>query len=164
MSVNKKLPHVYVLPEDDANRQLAIGFHKELPWNLQRQMLVLGVARGWTKVLDQFTSVHVAEMNRCHARLMVLLIDFDEQQEARLQQVRNNIPANLTERVFVLGALNEPEDLKPIFGPLEEIGSRLAGDCRERTDITWGHDLLRHNEAELNRLREHVLPILFPST
>ena len=26
MSVNRHQPHVFVLPEDDANRQMAIGF------------------------------------------------------------------------------------------------------------------------------------------
>jgi predicted ATPase len=28
-------------------------------------------------------------------------------------------------------------------------------------DMTWGHELLRHNAGELARLREHVPPILF---
>ncbi len=45
MSVNKYLPHVFVLPEDDANRQLASGFHLQVPWDRQRQMQVL--SSGW---------------------------------------------------------------------------------------------------------------------
>jgi len=40
----------------------------------------------------------------------------------------------------------------------------MAKDCREDTDTTWGHPLLRHNTGELDRLREHVRPILFAST
>src|SRR5260370_35901009 len=138
MSANKQLPHVYVLPEDDANRQLAIGFHKEVTWHRQRQMLVLEVARGWKKVLELFGSVHVAEMNRCPARFMVLLLDFDNQQEERLQQSQSYIPAHLTEKVFILGSLNEPESLKPLLGSYEQIASNLARHCRAETNATWG--------------------------
>jgi hypothetical protein len=57
--------------------------------------------------------------------------------------------------------------LPPIFeripglGSLEAVGKALAKDCREDTDMTWGHNLLKHNTGELERLREHVRPILF---
>jgi hypothetical protein len=164
MSVNRDLPHVLVLPEDDANRQLANGFHKEVPWNRQRRMQVLEVARGWTRVLGLFGSVHVPEMHRCPTRFMVLLIDFDDQQPERLRQAQNSIPQPLTERVFILGARSEPEALKPVLGlSYEEIGSKLARDCREEADDTWGHALLQHNAEEVRRLRERVSPILFPS-
>ena len=91
---------------------------------------------------------------------MVLLIDFDGD-VARLQYVRDRIPEHLTDRVYVLGALNEPEDLKAALGSYETIGLAMARDCREETETTWGHALLRHNASELTRLREHVRPILF---
>jgi len=71
MSVNKFLPHVFVLPEDDANRQLANGFHLQIASNLQRQMQVLPVAGGWVDVLNLFESEHVAEMDRWNRRFMV---------------------------------------------------------------------------------------------
>jgi hypothetical protein len=45
--------------------------------------------------------------------------------------------------------------------PEQTIGLALAKDCRENTNATWGSDLLRHNETELKRLRQHVFPILF---
>jgi hypothetical protein len=50
MSVDKYSPHVLVLPEDDANRQLANGFHLNTDWNRSRQMQVLAAAGGRTKV------------------------------------------------------------------------------------------------------------------
>ncbi len=93
-------------------------------------------------------------------RFVVLLIDLDGKQE-RLQDVKGKIPGHLTDRVFVLGTLSEPEDLKGDLGPYEVIGSKMAQDCREDTDKIWGHNLLRHNAGELARLREHVRPILF---
>lgn len=160
MSVNKYLPHVYVLPEDDANRKLAIGFQLGDLSDL-RKMQVLNEAGGWQEVVKCFNEDHVPEMDRNAKRFMVLLIDFDEQQN-RLNTVKAEIPERLRERVFVLGAWSEPEKLKPDFGPhYEKIGSALAKDCRDNTDVTWAHNLLSHNASELERLRQHVRPILF---
>lgn len=161
MSVNREKPHVFVLPEDDANRQLATGFLLAVDWNRQRQMRVLEPAGGWKHVLDLFKSDHVPEMDRYPERRMVLLIDFDNN-EGRLQNAKDAIPEHLVDRVFVLGALSEPEALKAALGfSCETIGSKMAKDCREGTDTTWRHDLLRHNANELDRLRERVGPILF---
>ncbi len=91
---------------------------------------------------------------------MILLIDFDNNED-RLRTAKAAIPEGLADRVFVLGALSEPEALKAVLGPYETIGSEMANDCRDETDTTWGHDLLRHNAGELDRLRKHVRSILF---
>ena len=63
--------------------------------------------------------------------------------------------------MFILSVLTEPEELKGSLGSYETIGTAMAKDCREGTDTTWGHALLRHNAGELVRLRERVRPILF---
>lgn len=162
MSVNPYLPHVLVLPEDDANSRLATGFHLEIDPTRDRQMQVLRVAGGWRRVLEIFRSQHVGAMEGCPSRFMVLLIDFDEKED-RLEYARATIPDHLADRVFVLGAWSDPEALKVAMGriPCETIGSSMAKDCREDTYTTWNHDLLRHNASELDRLREHVRPILF---
>ncbi len=162
MSVNKHQPHVLVLPEDRANLQLANGFHLQVPSDRRRQMQVLRVARGWNEVLNLFKSEHELEMRRCRYRLMVLLIDFDGDKE-RLTIAKGKIPADLTDRVFILGAWTEPEALKESLGSYEKIGRDLAKDCREETDATWSHKLLRHNTSEVDRLRPHVRQILFPT-
>jgi hypothetical protein len=100
-------------------------------------------------------------MDRYPNRFMVLLIDFDGHED-RLAYAMKAIPERLTERVFILGVLTEPEDLKRAgLGSYEEIGQDLAKDCREDTDTTWGHDLLRHNSGEVDRLRDCVRPFLF---
>jgi hypothetical protein len=161
MSVNRELPHVFVLPEDDANVRLANEFHKQLDMNRLRQMQVLPVAGGWNEVLKVFESIHVAEMNRWPNRFMVLLMDFDSRAD-RMGRARSAIPQHLANRVFVLGVFTEPENLKMEFGSYDQIGSDLAADCRDGTDATWGHRLLRHNAGELDGLRERVRPFLFP--
>jgi hypothetical protein len=158
MSVNRFHPHILVLPEDDANGELANGFHMEV--SLTRQMQVLPVAGGWGKVLDQFQSDHVAGMDLYPNRFMVLLIDCDGQEE-RLDNARERIPEHLKNWVFILGVLSKPEALRQDLGSLETIGMNLAKDCREETDTTWKHDLLIHNAGELGRLRQHVGDILF---
>lgn len=161
MSVNKHLPHVYVLPEDGANRQLARGFQLDVDGAKQRQMQVLEEAGGWIAVLEHFLADHVARMASNAQRFMVLLIDFDNKQE-RLQEVKSKIPGHLTDRVFVLGTSSEPEALKTAgLGTYETIGKAMAEDCRQETSTIWGHELLRHNAGELARLRHQVRPILF---
>lgn len=160
MTVNKYLPHVFVLPEDDANRQLATGFTLNIS---TRQLQVLAPAGGWTRVRDAFVSNHVSAMERNKNRFMILLVDFDENM-GRLDQVKSKIPENLQDRVFVLGALSTPEALRQAgLGAYEAIGSLLANDCRNGTQEVWGHDLLQHNEGELTRLRNSVCDFLFPT-
>lgn len=160
MSVNRHLPHVMVLPEDDANRQLANGFQMQVDPVRLRQMRVLPVAGGWNEVLEQFLSDHAGEMDLNTGRLMVLLIDFDCN-AGRLDYAKNRIPERLRDRVFIVGAWSEPEDLKRALGSYETIGAAMARDCRDQTEIIWGHALLQHDAAELSRLREQVYPILF---
>lgn len=159
MSVNKYQPHVYVLPEDDANRQLANGFllHPDLS---ARNIQVLPEAGGWREVLKRFNSDYANGMKRYDQRFMVLLLDFDGD-AARLAEAQACIPPPLKNRVFIIGAFTQPEALRTDLGSYETIGLALAKDCRETTNATWGHHLLRHNETELQRLRQDVLPILF---
>jgi hypothetical protein len=157
MSANKHRPHVLVLPEDDANGQLANGFALDVS---TRQIQVLEPAGGWMKVLECFKSDRVKAMRISPLRFMVLMIDFDSVPE-RLDLAKTFIPDPLMDRVFVLGVWTEPEEIRADLGSYETIGMALAKDCREDTGTTWGHDLLRHNSGELGRLRERVRPILF---
>jgi hypothetical protein len=48
MAVNKYKPHIYVLPEDDANRQIANGFllHESVD---SRSIQVMPTTGGWTR-------------------------------------------------------------------------------------------------------------------
>ncbi len=149
-----------MLPEDDANTRLANAFHKYVDWNRYHQMQVLPEAGGWMEVLKRFNKDEVQGMDRWPDRFMLLLIDFDDKQD-RLDTAKAEIPARLIDRVFILGTLSEPEDLRAEIGDYDVIGSALAKDCREETDATWAHPLLQHNTSELDRLRQNVRPILF---
>jgi len=157
---NKYQPHIHVLAEDDANRQMANGFL--LGPNLNnRAVKVLPLPGGWKKTVEEFTKEYAPEMRQLRHRMMVLLIDFDDN-ENRLSYVESHIPDDLKARVFVLGVLSEPENLRTdIKKTFEEIGEALAKDCSDNTNELWGHTLLKHNKGELDRMASSVKPFLF---
>jgi hypothetical protein len=160
MSVNKYLPHVLVLPEDDANRQLANGFLLNI---VTRQVQALVEVGGWAQVRDRFVSDHIDGMRKYSDRFVVLLIDFDGHLN-RLKTMKAAIPDDLLDRVFILGTLSEPELLRQAgLGSYEVIGKGMADDCRGGTQAIWSHDLLRHNEGELARLRVAACDVFFGS-
>jgi hypothetical protein len=161
MSVNKYLPHVLVLPEDEADANLATGFSLHESVDL-RAIQILPEAGGWRKVRSLFEDVHIAEMQKNPLRHMVLLIDFDGK-DGRLDDMTSVIPECLKQRVFVIGAWTTPEDLRGQLGDLEKIGKQLAAECHQNKRDIWGHPLLRHNEEVLGRMQETIRPILFPS-
>jgi hypothetical protein len=161
MSVNSHKPHLLVLPEDDANRQIVVGFIQDARINA-RAIQVLPIAGGWRKVIESFANDHIAALQQYPGRRIVLLIDCDKD-ASRLDVIRTTcIPSDLQDRVFVLGVWSNPEKLKShVKGGFEAIGKNLAQDCVDGTNTTWGHALLAHNQTELNRMKDLVNPFLF---
>jgi hypothetical protein len=161
VSVNHYKPHVHVLPEDDANRQIANGFLLNPDVN-DRVIQILPIVGGWSKVIEEFESVHAPEMRKYSERRIVLMIDFDNHAD-RLDCVKGRIPKDLSDRVFILGALSNPEELNASLNRkgLENIGASLSKDCSDNTRKVWGHSLLKHNQTELDRMVSSVKPFLF---
>ncbi len=161
MSKDKFKKQVWVLPEDDANRQIALGFALEMSVS-DRSIFIFPAAGGWPAIRASFDREHNATMRRFPDCLMVLLVDFDGKGETRLNQVLEGVDAALKDRVFVLGAHDEPERLKTALRmPYERIGKALAKECSDGTRTTWEHEMLAHNRSELERMVPHVRPILF---
>jgi len=158
---NRYAPHVLVLPEDDANRQIANGFVLNLENN--RSIQVLPPSGGWRRVVEAFCADQVREMRNYPERRVILMIDFDRQFPDRFRCILERIPAELAARVFILGVLSEPEELNRELRHigLEKIGEALAGDCSRNTYEVWGCPLLIHNQTELARLTRDVRPFLF---
>jgi hypothetical protein len=160
MSVNKHRPHVLIVPEDDANRQIATGFVLHHRLIAGKQVQILPVEGGWSKVLAKLL-VMQSEMKTYPQRQVVALVDFDERPERR-GEFMAAIDASLHDRIFVLGAKSEPEALKKLgLGNYEAIGKALAEDCANRTSNTWAHPLLSHNTNEIGRMQASVVPVLF---
>lgn len=161
MSVNRHRPHLLVLPEDDANRVLANGFLLA-PTLRQRHVQVLPPAGGWPKVLDACLTLHVANLRRFAGFHLVLLIDFDDQVQDRTQHFTRQFPADVSDRVYLIGTGCEPERhmLKSRF---ESFGLELGMACADADFSPWNHDFLAHNSAVVQRLAANVRPFLFPT-
>ena len=163
MSVNKFQPHVYVIPEDRADEQIANGFvlHDQID---TRQIRVLQCANGWGDVLEKFEIEYIPYLRKWPVAHVVLLIDFDAQYEGRRKRFDDAIPADLKNRVFVVGAKETPEALKQALKMnFEKIGGSLAEDCYQGTVRLWSHELLSHNEPDRLHLVETVRSIVFPN-
>lgn len=161
MAVNVYKPHVIVMVEDDANRDIANGFRFDPNLNA-RNIQILNPSRGWLNLKRDFLDCHIADLQKYKDRHLVLLIDFDDQVEDRLKLFRNVIPQEVINRVYLLGTASEPEPLRKACGDsLEDVGKRLAAECFHGESDLWLHPLLAHNESERSRLNVTVRKILF---
>ena len=163
---NKYADHLLVLPEDDANRRLVNGFLTNV--NVKyRCVQVLPEAGGWRNVLSALQDPAVIRgLITFPKRRLLLMIDFDQHTEVRLQDyavLLAAMPAAVQSRVHLLGSLETPERLRADCGmQLEAIGFRLASDCPQPPAGTlWSHAHLQHNAPELARLVAQVQPFLF---
>lgn len=158
MTMNKYSPHVYVIPEDDADRQIADGFLLHPRVN-ETRIQVMPPAGGWPRVLATFQDEYLPKLHAYPHAHVVMLIDFDDQVEKRRFDFEKEIPADLKSRVFVIGTRNTPEALKKeLKRSLEAIGQALADDCAAGTAAIWDHGQLIHNDAERKRFLETVWP------
>ena len=162
MSVNKYKPHLYVIPEDDADRQIADGFmlHEHVQ---TRRVQVVEPAGGWARVLQVFTQEYLRHLQQYSEAYVVMLIDFDGTPDERLAQFVAEIPEEVRDRVFVVGPRDTPERLRQSLGRVgyEDIGHDLANECDGGNLIAWASDQLQHNEQERLRLANTVKPFLF---
>jgi hypothetical protein len=159
---NKYTPHLMILPEDDANKDIALGFqiHDTVNTNAVQ---ILPVAGGWLKAVDIFLSDLAPTMVKLKYRYVAIIVDLDRQID-RYQEIKNKIPRHLQDRVFILSTLSQPENLKSALNlPFEEIGKQVANDCFQGSDTLWQHRLLSHNLPEISTLQIHVRPFLFTS-
>jgi hypothetical protein len=163
VSVNNYRPNVCVLPEDKADESIATGFQLAINTRQYQVMPYPELPGGLKNVIRVFLETYQSLMRRYPHKNFVLLIDFDKKFPERLDEIKSKIPIDLIDRVFVIGALVEPEDLKRSLGhkSFEEIGEILAEECRANESNLWNHELLIHNQDEINRMPPIIKEILF---
>lgn len=164
MSANKYLPHLLVIPEDDANRDIVTGFRNHSSVNF-RQIQIENVAGGWKKAAETFVEEFSKSMinDKSGNRHVLIMIDFDDQ-ENRFEYVRNMIPEDLRNRVYIMGCQDEPERVRTATGlTKEKLGEALAEACSNGTDGMWENEILMHNLPELQRMRATICPHLLGS-
>lgn len=158
---NREKPHVYVIPEDKAERQIAIGFEGHYSV-INRQLQVMPVADGWRNVGKVFEKEYLPILRRYEFAHVVMLIDFDGEGEHHRNELFEAVPSEYRNRVFVVGPSQEPEDLKGATKQTyEQIGFALANDCDGNQTAMWGHEQLKHNDDQRKLLLEIVKPFLF---
>ena len=75
------------------------------------------------------------------------------------------VPEGVKDRVFVIGVLSNPEDLKRSLNKnFEQIGSQIAEGCKDSSIDFWQHTLLVHNIEEIRRLSGAFRDIFFNGT
>ncbi len=96
--MNKYHPHVLVLLEDDAYRQIANGFRLQIEkfGNLSQ---IMSLAKGWAKVRDKFSEQYEADMLKYSNRYMIMLVDADGRYDRR-ERIQTKISAVLIDRVL----------------------------------------------------------------
>lgn len=158
--VNRYLPHLLILAEDEATRAIANGFLDAT--QIGAPIYVLRAARGWGDVLNQFLTTYAAEMVKYPHMHMILLIDFDKQYRVRFADFVRKIPVALQDRVFILGALDEAESACKLSQLNKlDLGHALAQECRSSTFNHWNNIQLCHNISECNRLLVKLPAFLF---
>jgi hypothetical protein len=110
MAVNKYKPHVYIIPEDDANRQIAVGFGNYFGIS-QRSMQILPVAGGWMLAIAKLHNDYLPILKSNSKAHVVVLIDSD-QYASRIDEELDKVPDELRNRIFMLGTMPAPESLK----------------------------------------------------
>jgi len=159
--MNRYADHIYVIPEDDRDRQLADGFilHDQVK---TPRIQVMPPAGGWREVLKEFTTEYVQRLRKYGKGHVVLLIDFDGDYDNRRMVFDLEIPTDLKDRVFVIGPSLTPEDPKRAMGKnFEQIGKDLAEDCFVGTETTWNHPHLVHNDPDRRKLADFIKKFLF---
>jgi len=163
MSPNEYKPQLIVLGEDDAHRQIVDGFCLDLNVNPDRINLLQN-ARGWVNVKDEFEERYIQKLRQNVNKYILLIIDRDVYQN-RESHVRDHIPEDIKNRVFILVFNPNPESLKnlkkDIQKSFENIGKALAKDCAENKNELWNHPVLIDNKPELERMILSVKPFLF---
>jgi hypothetical protein len=156
--MNRHRPHLRILPEDDATRSLAVGFNDRAAGPIE----VLKPVRGWLHVLERFEADHLPYLRKYPAAHLVLLVDFDDDFPARAAYCQTKIPADVADRVFVLGPSTEAESLKKELGlKLGKIGENLAAECIDGSSQTWNCRQLAHNAGAVAQLVNCVKPFVF---
>jgi len=159
--MNKYKSHVFVIPEDRSDAQIANGF-VQYSGIRARQIQVLAEAGGWPKVLALFKEEYVSHLEKYPEAYAVMLIDFDGKPDERRAKFVAAIPDDLKSRVFILGPRDTPEKLRQSLGKkYEDIGNALATECDGGLNGVWSHEQWEHNSEEQSRLVDSVKPFLF---
>jgi hypothetical protein len=137
------------------------GFSTLLEIN-ERQFYVYDLARGWERGKETLLKLSKGYMREYPSSYALLIVDFDGNAH-RGSEIKNQIPEEVRDRVFVVGVLNEPVNLKNSTGmKFEQLGLQIAEGCKDSNIDFWERqELLAHNVDEIRRLSKAVRNLFF---
>ncbi len=154
MGVNYYKEHLYIILEDEKYQRIMNGVNLSLHVNAS-VIKISNFSGGWGKVFKDFQS-SISILEKFQKRHTLLLMDFDDDFESRLEEFHNLVPDELKNRVFILGIDNkESEDLARFFKcNIEEVGKKLVEDCPNGNLSNWRNIHLECNLLEIERMRQ----------
>lgn len=161
MSVNNYRPHLKVLCEDKINQDMVRGFVMGIFNVSQRIEIIQDVAGGCHKAKVLLENIWIEKLLKYPTMFLLIIIDFDKDIN-RITYMRENIPEELKDRVFILGCFDEPEKFKQYARekigskkgiPSESIGKVLFLECKDDNLELWQSEHLKHNLQEIERLK-----------
>ncbi len=159
MSINKFRPHLHVIVEDSKLADIARGFAIE---NAHRnQFDIRQPAGGWPRAEVQLER-QINELDNYSQRIVIVVIDFDNEGEQRRERFLEVVPEHLRERVIVLGPVGKCEQLTSELAiDRESIGRKLARECQEDAWESWNCTQLAHNQPSASGFRQRYIGQFF---
>jgi len=160
LSVNKFKPHLLILPEDQAVKDVVVGAVESIRVKPAANLSIEKLLGGWRKLKDRLPECEKYLGQYPEGRLL-FIIDLDRDPK-RPKEVQAWIQGEFADRIFLLSSFHEPEALqRELTGSLEMIGGTLVDDCPDDQSEAWAHSHLEHNKPELERFMASCRPILF---
>lgn len=158
MSVNREKPYLIVLFEDNAYKDLFMGFQ----FSTQRQVKQNTVYGGFKYIYLELTnndSLTLKELKKYSNAYVLAMIDadLDSQSESNIEKLKSSICTEYKERVFVVGSQYEAEDIKKTVieqGKWKSVSKKLENSCINEDCGLWQDEMLEHNSAEIARLKK----------
>ncbi|MDO4223899.1 MAG: hypothetical protein Q4D05_07730 [Acinetobacter sp.] len=157
MSVNRYQNYLMVLFEDNAYKDLFLGF--DFAWH--KQIELKPVYQGFDDVYLQLTyhnSLICKELAKYPTAYVLALIDgdLDSQSESKIEQLKNAL-TQYQDRIFIIGSKYEAEHIKRAIieqGKWKTVGQKLGQSCKNEACALWQNEMLAHNQAEITRLKQ----------
>ena len=157
--MNKFKPHLFIVPEDDADRQIAVGFQMHL--EAKGEMQIVDVARGWLKVVGVIKDEYVPLLKNNLNSHVLGIIDCDKDVD-RIAEQLENFPEDIRNRIFLLGVNENPQEFKRSAKMhFAEIGEKLADECYKDELDLWNHEMLSYSSSEALRAKDVLRELVF---
>ncbi len=158
MSVNHYKKYLIVLFEDRAYKDLFLGFNFSRKQQIRQEPILQGFDDVYFR-LTNHQSLTLQELKKYQAAYVLACIDadLDSQSKSKIDQLKQVLPTEYKERIFIVGSKYEAEHIKQAIigqGKWETVSEKLENSCKNDQCKLWQNEMLQHNLEELQRLKQ----------